>query len=414
MAQQQAPNHGQVITCVSCKKFSGCPHLIHITRGGNASFNTLAVITEEKQRDCPDYRAAHDVELQFRDDYFASVGFTEVTLEALFSKTTPVIDAARLYFEEDDDLDIPDFRAMLYDEHGNLRGLTLEQREEQLRYQTDEHGDVRLDKHNVKIPRVSLEIRHYVLSEEFASTAPQVDIQPATVAFWKTDQLVELVLKSELDQGLITRQQAEGGAPPMAKIATTTKEKKTAMPTPIKVNTPKAAAKVPAAATNGAAGKAVVGGKTTTKAGPAAKAVGGKKTTAGAPAKAKQAEEAVEASTGDQAGGLSAEATAYIDSKFEELTNVMLQAVTLGHDANMQRTNQLQLAVANGVYQVMAQHMDLEGEDAEANTATLTEIYNQVLDPVPRDDAGEPVLDGMNFLTGQGEKKSILAYLEEK
>lgn len=446
MGQERASDHRGVTPCLRCAKFSGCG-LLKFPDSEELDPRNIITVDEPEEvildedsgrvpppeiryrRSCAYFEEAHELETKFRGE-FLSVGNTgDSALMALFHRALPVIDDARLFIdEEDDSVDVPDFERMLYDAEGSLRGLTQDERERQLRYQTDDDGVILPDKQGGDVPRGSLVLRKYVLSDEFRSKLTEMDISLSSVVRWKTDDLVQLILRHELDNGLIVRQrQAEGtGAPPKAKTtqATATKGKTKTMPQPIKLGTRPSPTKAPAAAAKPAAAGA-------TKPKPAAARVAGK----AAPSKAKETDEPPQPEeTPEEGGGGSGEEIAALRAEVGELKelvtqlgNDVLKGITYDHDAVLQRINQAQSSIALGFFQVCSLLLPTpevdgslkgkekkEAEEAAAATeAAVQNIYKQVLEGVPLDEkTGEPVMDAHNLISGQGEPRTVLFYDE--
>ena len=90
--------------------------------------------------------------------------------------------------------DTPDFVGML------RQGMTTEEREEQLRYEVDAQGSIVLDDAERPIYRPCYQLKQFVTGED-----SHVKLELPVVWFWTTYQLVEDILKVEVEQGLITK-----------------------------------------------------------------------------------------------------------------------------------------------------------------------------------------------------------------
>lgn len=173
--------------CALCSNLPGCSYLHKRGR-----FLSEQVITPENPHICDKFSGCGDSELGVRKRLF-DVAEEMVAIEALFSRGTASIEDPRT--EEEAVEDVPDFRGMLFE------GITIEQRDEQLRYQTDEEGQIVVDEVCGRIPRGSFALRKYALGPD----TPIDDVPGDVLRFWKTDQLVQALLKAEFDKGLLVR-----------------------------------------------------------------------------------------------------------------------------------------------------------------------------------------------------------------
>lgn len=90
--------------------------------------------------------------------------------------------------------DVPDFASMLQ------QGMTTVEREEQLRYETDEAGNVLRGEDGSPTYRPGYHLKQFVTAD-----GSHVKLELPVVWFWNTNQLVDHILKAEVEQGLITK-----------------------------------------------------------------------------------------------------------------------------------------------------------------------------------------------------------------
>jgi hypothetical protein len=79
-------------------------------------------------------------------------------------------------------------------------GMKAGEREQQLRFLTDEEGEVVLDDHNNPVPRPTLQLRNFAVSPDY-----HVQLPKDTAWFWNVKQVVDHILKTEVEQGLIVK-----------------------------------------------------------------------------------------------------------------------------------------------------------------------------------------------------------------
>jgi hypothetical protein len=92
-----------------------------------------------------------------------------------------------------DDL-APDFAAML------VAGMSVADREGQLRYETDESGNILLNEEGKPTYRPCYQLKQFV-----ANKGSHVELGLPVVWHWTTNQLVDHILKVEVEQGLIVK-----------------------------------------------------------------------------------------------------------------------------------------------------------------------------------------------------------------
>src|SRR6185369_5038327 len=148
-------------TCHLCAKVSGCPQL----KRADGGFDSDKVITRERFRPCAEFQTLGKREQSVREALYSRSGLGY--LRALFELPETLMNDLRE--GERNELmhaNLPDFDSppLLFN------GMTESQREEVLRYETDDQGNiiVEVDKEGVehKLARSTLVLRHYASLED--------------------------------------------------------------------------------------------------------------------------------------------------------------------------------------------------------------------------------------------------------
>ena len=179
-------------TCRYCDALRQCPYLSDSTGG----FVPERLVTIENPRDCDGWSPITPRQDSFRQrlcDSSAFVGamkFVHSDLPGMLMKDLIVkeMEEARMQGET------PDFAAML------RQGMTTEERENQLRYEVDEQGNIALDDSGRPIYRPCYQLKQFVTGE-----GSHVKLELPVVWFWTTNQLVDHILRAEVEQGLLTK-----------------------------------------------------------------------------------------------------------------------------------------------------------------------------------------------------------------
>lgn len=411
MDREQTPDHVEVTPCYVCDNFPGCRHLR--TKKGQFLLNNV-ITKNDNPAVCVDFVEAGESEMRVREAFVESTSESLVSLRALYYRGSPPIEDPKEFEEEEEVEDVPNFAAWLYDEQGNIRGLTTDQREEQLRYQTDDDGNLLEDDDGSQIPRGSFPIRKYVEDTE-GPVCPRVaeanscslELVSKIVKFWKTNELIPAILRSEYDSGLLIRPgKGRKSTPEKAKTSNNqNKEDKSKMADRKKILIGRSNKKT--------GGKSSGDSKTTTTTGPKPKKgpVSSKKPAGPkAPKKAKTGNEEGNAGEPTSTVDLS-EVLAKLDKVLERqdqletnlaevcetLDGQVQTCVTLLHDATMQKLNELGGALGSAFQEI--------NEDA---AQPIWEVLSQIID-------GEELkYDAQNLMSGsEGEQHSILLYLDQ-
>lgn len=361
--------------CQYCKGILGCPHLA----GEAGRFLPEMVITIEEYRECDDFEEIGDREKEgVRERLYKLSGLGY--LRTLHELPGIVMDGLRqgekdeLMYEE-----IPDFQdpKLLYE------GMPVSERETVLRYETDEVGNVVVERDDegaeVKRARPTYHLKQYAIDEN-----GPIRLDQSVAWFWTTNQLIDHILKVETEAGILFKEKkpraAKDRASPKPPPATQERETDT-MSEGKRVRVTRSGASKPAAA---AASKPATG---TRRVSPKKPDEGTASTgrvarpPRGAAAKPSEAAEApaqegtndlvtaVEAGVSkivaDEVGELKAEIKE-LKSQIVELRNTFIDAITIFHDI---------MAQTGGTLQYPA-------EDAEGNDV-FDENGNQVMETGP-------------------------------
>ena len=214
-------------TCQFCSNLPGCTYL----GDSYGRFIPERVITEDNFRECEGFELVGDREkwgIRERLYLMSGLGY----LRALHELPAIVMDGLRQ--GEKDELmyeDIPDFQdaRLLYE------GMPVPEREEVLRYETDEDGNVIVDVDDegvgVKRARPTYHLKHYATLED-----GPIQLDKSVCWFWTTNQLVDHILRTEVSDGLIIKVKAKGGQKASPKKPQQARETKMADGKRVRVN----------------------------------------------------------------------------------------------------------------------------------------------------------------------------------
>jgi len=209
-------------TCQYCKNILGCPHL----GDEHGRFVAEKVITADNPRDCRGFAEIGDREKQgVRERLYGLSGLGY--LRTLHELPNILMDGLRqgekdeLMYEEKPDFQNP---KLLYE------GMPVSEREEVLRYETDEEGQVIVETdsegNEVKRARPSYHLKQYAIDEE-----GPIRLNHSVCWFWTTNQLVDYILKAELEAGILFKEKKSRAANDRAtpKLPPATQERETKM-----------------------------------------------------------------------------------------------------------------------------------------------------------------------------------------
>jgi hypothetical protein len=180
--------------CLYCRRALGCPLLF----GKDGQFGAERLFTEKSTRQCGEFVEIVGVrEKGVRERMYRNFGLGYLrTLHGL-----PELVMDRLRQGEEDELmyeNVPDFQKLLWE------GMTSVEREDVLRYQTDENGGiiVEVDSEGVehKLARPEYHIKAYMCDPDGPIKADK-----AVTWVWNINQAVDHIIKTEAEQGLIIK-----------------------------------------------------------------------------------------------------------------------------------------------------------------------------------------------------------------
>jgi len=184
-------------TCLYCDAVGGCGHL----GDPKGRFILERVITEDAPRDCTDWTMVGHRQHDNREKLKEIAGEAN-TVRTHYLLPDIVLDGMRqgekdeLMFEE-----IPDFDGM------RIEGMTTTEREEQLRYETDEDNNVIVETdaegNEFKRARPSYQLKAYVTQP--LDNGGVIGLAQKVAMLWTVNPLIDYVLKHEVEQGLITK-----------------------------------------------------------------------------------------------------------------------------------------------------------------------------------------------------------------
>lgn len=179
-------------TCRYCDALRQCPYLSDSVGG----FVPERLITQDAQRDCDRWSPITPRQDSFRRRLCESSAF--VGAMKFVHSDLPEMLMKDLILKEMEEArmqgDTPDFAVML------RQGMTTTEREEQLRHEIDDQGNIALDDSGRPIYRPCYQLKQFVTSE-----GSHVKLDLPVVWFWTTNQLVDHILRSEVEQGLLTK-----------------------------------------------------------------------------------------------------------------------------------------------------------------------------------------------------------------
>lgn len=182
--------------CLYCQRALGCPLLF----GKDGRFDAERLITEEKPKECPKFEEVLGArEKNVRDRMYKSFGLGY--LRALHE--LPELVMAGLRQGEKDELmydNVPNFQ----DPKLLWEGMTSLEREDVLRHQTDESGNiiVETDKEGVshKLARPEYHLKGYLCDPDGPIKASK-----PVAWMWHINQIVDHIIKTEAEQGFIVK-----------------------------------------------------------------------------------------------------------------------------------------------------------------------------------------------------------------
>jgi hypothetical protein len=179
----------QYASCLHCANILGCPML----SDAKGTFVLERVIKPEHRRECPDWGHVDPMQHEVRKTLIGIQGDNALRI---LHKVGTIIQNEEGTDEMTEDM--PDFAGMLRE------GMMSADREEQLRFETDEEGNVVPEDlgngETIKRPRPTYQLRKFACDPE-----GYIQLDHSAGMFQTQDWLIKHILKIEIDKGLITR-----------------------------------------------------------------------------------------------------------------------------------------------------------------------------------------------------------------
>lgn len=172
--------------CLYCACIPGCTLL----ENAKGKFDPTKPITPDSADRCESWVPVRWLTREVRDRLYDKGGTG--SLRGLY--LLPELVATKLEKQEEtyEMTDVVDFASVI------KQGMTAAERREQLRYVTDDKGNVVLDEEGQPTPRNSHEYRFFAVSDDH-----HVGLDIDTGLFWHADQVLDYIVERETELGLI-------------------------------------------------------------------------------------------------------------------------------------------------------------------------------------------------------------------
>jgi hypothetical protein len=174
---------GDQPACLNCHHLRGCPI---IDRDGELDESRMIVAGQE----CSSWTEAGETEEMIRQNLIRSCGMAAIrAIHSLKAKEDQVTQ------EESDDMSESIDLASIA-----RPNMSRQEREEQLLYETEDDGSIKVDETGEKIPRRALYLKRYAVN--------QLGLQNDQATFWNVKKLVQQIMKTEAESGMIADKKA--------------------------------------------------------------------------------------------------------------------------------------------------------------------------------------------------------------
>lgn len=174
---------GNTKTCLKCRNLRGC----RLLRNRDGSLAVQSVVTEDSEEQCPEWIPTGSREYMLRKGMVQNFGLGAVrAIHALPSDNLPDEEET-----EHDMIELEQLRELVRED------MTRAEREEYVRYATDESGEFIVDVDGNKVPRRALIIRKYATDV--------LDVPNEEAAFLSIHKLVKRILKLEAENKWIAK-----------------------------------------------------------------------------------------------------------------------------------------------------------------------------------------------------------------
>lgn len=178
-------------TCLYCSEAFGCRYLSD-SRG---VFVPERVITEENPRECKEWAPVGSRQKWVRDMMYRLQG--DGGVRVIHQMPRIIMDSLVQREQEEEKMNVddnPDFASMLRE------GMTTEEREAQLRYETDPEGNVLVDEQGKGRPRAQ-----YVISKFATDPGQHIQLDHSAGMFYTLDAVVKFILDKEVELGYLVK-----------------------------------------------------------------------------------------------------------------------------------------------------------------------------------------------------------------
>jgi hypothetical protein len=173
--------------CLYCFRIPKC----QLLEDGDGHFDPGKPITPESQHRCEQWIPVRWLTREVRDQLHDRSG--SGSLRGLYLLPDLVATKLEKLQEETYEMtEVVDLASII------KPGMTAHERREQLRYVTDEDGNVELDKDGKPTPRNSHEYRFFAISEDH-----HVGLNVDTGLFWRADEVLDYIVNREIELGLV-------------------------------------------------------------------------------------------------------------------------------------------------------------------------------------------------------------------
>jgi hypothetical protein len=177
-------------TCLGCTNLMGCVFLADDI----GKFVPERVITSQSQDHCKGWEPVGARQEAIRQTL---VGIQGVGALRVLHQVPALVMEHVIEQEKADEMmemeEAPDFGGMVYE------GMTNVDREEQLRYETDEDGNF-IEEDGRRRPRPSYQLRRFACDPE-----GHIQLDHSVGMFWTNDQVIKHIVSAEVEQGLLTK-----------------------------------------------------------------------------------------------------------------------------------------------------------------------------------------------------------------
>ena len=198
--------------CLYCDAVQGCSFL----RDSSKQFSPFRIIEQDSDETCRGWvPLSGPRQKDVRERLYEAMGLGSIRI--LYSlNNTATSDLKQVEEEEHEMMQTPDLASIIPE------GMTVSEREHQLKFRTDEEGNTELDEDGEPVVRASYELRNFAISPDY-----HIQLDQNVGVFWDHKQVLNHIIKTELEEGLITKDSKAGSKNSAPSKATSSRETKT-------------------------------------------------------------------------------------------------------------------------------------------------------------------------------------------